>query len=147
MEKIKRLFNKYREMIAYVFFGGVTTVVNVVAYNAMAALGLSTGVANGIAWVLSVLAAYFTNRVWVFHSKNRGMDAVKEFASFVGCRVGSGLLDEGIMIFGVDWLGPRVVAPAGMGLWRLGVKVFSNIIVMILNYIFSKLFIFRKKEK
>lgn len=147
MEKIKRLFNKYREMIAYVFFGGVTTVVNVVAYNAMAALGLSTGVANGIAWVLSVLVAYFTNRVWVFHSKNRGMDAVKEFASFVGCRVGSGLLDEGIMIFGVDWLGPRVVAPAGMGLWRLGVKVFSNVIVMILNYIFSKLFIFRKKEK
>lgn len=147
MERIKRLFNKYREMIAYVFFGGVTTVVNVVAYNAMAALGLSTGVANGIAWVLSVLVAYFTNRVWVFHSKNRGMDAVKEFASFVGCRVGSGLLDEGIMIFGVDWLGPRVVAPAGMGLWRLGVKVFSNIIVMILNYIFSKLFIFRKKEK
>lgn len=147
MERIKRLFNKYREMIAYVFFGGVTTVVNVVAYNAMAALGLSTGVANGIAWVLSVLVAYFTNRVWVFHSKNRGMDAVKEFASFVGCRVGSGLLDEGIMIFGVDWLGPRVVTPAGMGLWRLGVKVFSNIIVMILNYIFSKLFIFRKKEK
>lgn len=147
MEKLKQLFRKYRELISYVFFGGVTTVVNVVAYNGLAALGLSTGVANGIAWALSVLVAYITNRIWVFHSKSTGAAAAREFLSFVGCRVGSGLLDEGVMIFGVDWLGPRVVAPAHLRWWGFGVKIFSNILVMILNYVFSKLFIFRKKEK
>ena len=146
MEKIKQLFVKYRELISYVFFGGVTTLVNIVSYNVLAAAGLSTGVANGIAWVLSVLTAYFTNRIWVFHSRSTGAAALKEFASFVGCRLGSGLLDEGIMIFGVDWLGPRI-APGHLRLWALGVKVFSNILVMILNYVFSKLFIFKKKEK
>lgn len=145
MDTIKKLFDRYRELIAYVLFGGVTTVVNIVSYNALAAVGLSTGVANGIAWVLSVLVAYITNRIWVFHSKNTGAAAAKEFASFVGCRLGSGVLDEGIMIFGVDWLGPRVVAPAHLRWWGFGVKVFANIIVMILNYVFSKWFIFKKK--
>ena len=75
---LKELFRKYREQIAYLFFGGVTTVVNIVTYWLLARLGLSTGLANGIAWVLSVLVAYVTNRVWVFESKSRGLAAVKD---------------------------------------------------------------------
>lgn len=146
MQRIKALFQKYREVIAYLFFGGVTTVINIAAYAVLARLGLSTGVANAIAWVLAVLAAYFTNRRWVFESRSRGLAALKEFASFVACRVATGVLDEVIMILGVDRLGPLVVSPDRQHLWALGVKVFSNILVIVLNYVFSKLLIFRKKD-
>lgn len=144
--RLKSLFLKYREQIAYLFFGGVTTLVNIASYALLSRVGLSTGVANAIAWVLSVLVAYVTNRRWVFDSHSRGAAAAKEFSSFVACRLGTGLLDEAIMVLGVDRLGP-VVAPNHMALWGLGVKVFSNILVIVLNYVFSKLFIFRKKEK
>ena len=146
MQKLKSLFLKYREQIAYLFFGGVTTLVNIAAYALLSRVGLSTGVANAIAWVLSVLVAYVTNRLWVFESKSRGAAAAKEFLSFVACRLGTGLMDEAIMVLGVDRLGP-LVAPNHMALWGLGVKVFSNILVIVLNYVFSKLFIFKKKEK
>ncbi|MBR1820930.1 MAG: GtrA family protein [Clostridia bacterium] len=146
MEKLKALFIKYREAIAYLFFGGVTTLVNIASYALLSRAGLSTGAANAIAWALSVLTAYFTNRRWVFDSKSAGAAAAKEFAAFVACRLGTGVLDELIMVLGVDRLGPRVVTPAHLSLWGLGVKVFSNILVIVLNYVFSKLFIFRKKE-
>ena len=146
MQKLKSLFLKYREQIAYLFFGGVTTLVNIAVYALLSRAGLSTGVANAIAWVLSVLVAYVTNRLWVFESKSRGAAAAKEFLSFVACRLGTGLMDEAIMVLGVDRLGP-LVAPNHMALWGLGVKVFSNILVIVLNYVFSKLFIFKKKEK
>ena len=146
MQKIKSLFIRHREVIAYLFFGGVTTLVNIAAYAALSRLGLSTGLANAVAWVIAVLTAYFTNRRWVFESRARGAAAMSEFAAFIAARVGTGLLDEAIMVLGVDKLGPMIVAPDRLGLWGLGVKVFSNILVIVLNYIFSKVFIFRKKD-
>ncbi len=145
MEKLKALFVRYREQILYLFFGGVTTLVNIVVYAACARIGMATGVANAVAWVVAVLTAYVTNRIWVFRSRSRGVTLVKEAASFVGCRVATGVMDEIIMILGVDRLGP-IVAPGHLGLWGLGVKVFSNVLVIVLNYVFSKLFIFRKKD-
>lgn len=146
METLKRLFAKYREMIAYLFFGGVTTLLNIVSYALLSRLGLSTGLANAIAWVLCVLVAYITNRLWVFDSRTAGTAAAREFFSFVGCRVATGVMDEAIMILGVDKLGP-IVAPGHLHLWGVGVKVFSNALVVILNYVFSKLFIFKKRER
>ena len=146
MQKIRSLFIRHREVIAYLFFGGVTTLVNIAAYAALSRLGLSTGLANAVAWVIAVLTAYFTNRRWVFESRARGAAAMREFAAFIAARVGTGLLDEAIMVLGVDKLGPMIVAPDRLGLWGLGVKVFSNILVIVLNYIFSKVFIFRKKD-
>ena len=146
MDKLKSLLIKHREVVAYLFFGGVTTLVNIAAYALLARLGLSTGVANAIAWAVAVLVAYLTNRRWVFASKTRGAAAVREFVAFVAARVGTGLLDEAIMVLGVDRLGPAIVAPERLDLWGLGVKVFSNVLVIILNYVFSKLFIFKKKE-
>ena len=138
MEKLRSLimkyFTKYREQIAYLFFGGVTTVVNIVTLEVFARLGCPTWLANAIAWVVAVLVAYFTNRKWVFASRSTGATAVKEFASFISCRVGTGVMDEIIMVVGVDKL----------GLWRPGVKVFSNVLVVILNYVFSKLLIFKR---
>lgn len=146
MQRMRTLFQKYREVIAYLFFGGVTTVINIAAFAIFSRLGLSTGVANAIAWVVAVLAAYFTNRRWVFKSRSRGVAALKEFASFVACRVATGVLDEVVMILGVDRLGPLVVSADRQHLWALGVKLFSNILVIVLNYVFSKLFIFKKKD-
>jgi len=135
MEQMRELFRKYREMIAYVFFGGATTVINIAVYGGLAFMGCSTGVANAAAWVISVAFAYVTNRRWVFGSGSRGKEALREAVSFVACRLGTGVMDEVIMIVGVDRL----------HLWGLGVKVFSNVLVIVLNYVFSKLFIFRKK--
>ena len=146
MEKLKALAVRYREPLAYLFFGGVTTLVNIASYALLSALGLSTGVANALAWALAVAVAYLTNRRWVFHSRATGGEALREFASFIAARVATGLLDEGVMLLGVDVLGPRLVAPESLRWWGLGVKVFSNVLVIILNYVFSKWFIFRKKK-
>lgn len=134
MKKIRDLIIKYREAVSYLFFGGLTTVINIAVYYICAAMGMPTAIANAIAWIISVLFAYITNRIWVFRSHSSGKALMKEFGSFVACRVATGVLDEIIMIVGVDVL----------GIWGLGVKVFANILVIILNYIFSKLLIFRR---
>jgi len=144
MSKIKELIKKHYEVIAYLFFGGVTTLVNIAVYFVLSQMGMSTFFSNAIAWVVSVTVAYITNRIWVFRSKSAGRDAVKEIASFVACRVGTGVMDQILMVLGVDVLGP-VIAGSHMRVWSLGVKVFSNILVIVLNYVFSKLMIFKKK--
>ena len=143
-ETFLKYWNKYREQITYLFFGVVTTLVNFAVYFALTHLGMSTAVANIFAWVVSVLAAYITNRLWVFESRSTGGAAAREFISFVGCRAGTGVMDEIFMIAGVDWLGPMIVAPGYLRMWEIGVKIFSNVLVIVLNYVFSKILIFRK---
>ncbi len=144
---MKELYEKYKSLIAYVFFGGLTTLVNIAVYGACTYLGMGTGPANVTAWALSVLFAYFTNRRWVFDSANNTRSAVmKEFASFVACRLGTGVMDQIIMVVGVDVLGPKFIPEPQMYLWSLGLKVASNVLVIIINYVFSKLIIFRKKS-
>lgn len=143
---MKELFAKYRSLIAYAFFGALTTVVNIVTYGACTWFGISTGVSNALAWVLSVLFAYFTNRRWVFDSDNHSRSEVtKEFISFVTCRLGTGVLDQIIMVIGVDILGPKFIPEPHAYLWSLGLKIVSNVLVIVLNYIFSKVIIFKKK--
>ena len=133
----KELWEKYKDLIPYGIFGVLTTVVNVLVYALCAkTFGLSTVVSTAIAWVAAVLFAYITNRKWVFHSKATGAAAiVKEMVSFFVCRLLTGVLDIGIMKLFVDILGFNDVI----------VKVASNIIVIILNYVASKLVIFKKK--
>ena len=99
---------------------------------------MGTLVSNGIAWVLSVLFAYVTNKIFVFESKTDGVrEAVREFVSFIACRAGTGVLDMAVMYVTVDML----------GWYDVLMKILSNIIVIILNFVFSKLVIFRKKEE
>ena len=81
MERVKSCWKRYREQIAYLFFGGVTTLVNMAALELFARLGCPTWLANAIAWVAAVLTAYFTNRRWVFASRARGRDAIREFGA------------------------------------------------------------------
>lgn len=139
MEKILSLFQKYREVILYVFFGGCTTLVNILSYFVLTDLmHLDYLVSNAQAWVLSVLFAYVTNRIWVFQSSAAGFAAVfKEIVSFFGFRLFSGGVDMLIMYLAVSVL----------HFPDKPVKILSNVLVIVLNYIFSKLVIFRKKEK
>ena len=133
---MKDLFLKYKEVIAYLFFGGLSSVVNIVAYFVCTSIfALNYLVANAIAWVASVAFAYVTNRTWVFESKVKGFSAIlREVTAFVGCRVLSGVMDMAIMFVSVDLIG----IPDGIA------KFITQVVVVVLNYLFSKLIIFRK---
>lgn len=135
MEKIQKLILKYKSFILYVFFGGCTTLVNIVVYAICArAFHLGTVVSNIVAWILAVTFAYVTNRSMVFQSEARETKAILgEAISFFSCRLLTGGLDLLIMYVFVDLFGVN----------DLVMKVISNVIVIILNYVASKLLIFK----
>lgn len=131
------LLRRYREAILYLFFGGLTTLVNIVSYALLADwAGVYYLAANAAAWVLSVLFAYLTNRSFVFNSHSQGLAALRELMLFVSCRVLSGVFDMACMFVCVD----LIRMP---GFWA---KIISNVVVVILNYLFSKFWIFREKK-
>ena len=135
---MKKLFQKYRDVILYLFFGGCTTLVNMGVYAlCYELLGVPNVPSVAIAWLLAVVFAFITNKLWVFDSKSWDRGTVKhEAGSFLAARAATGLLDVLIMYLAVDVMG-----------WNGTVwKLISNILVVILNYIASRLFIFRKKE-
>lgn len=136
--RISALLQKYKGQILYLFFGVCTTLVNVVVYGVCAHMaGLSTTLSTIIAWGTAVLFAYITNRTWVFESHARTVPAVlREMWSFLICRLATGGLDLAIMYICVDRL----------GLPDIPIKILSNLLVIILNYVASKLFIFSKKS-
>ena len=123
----------------YLVFGVLTTLVNIASYWLFAhQLTLDTLTSTILAWVLSVLFAFFTNKLIVFESKGNGLKRfLWEILTFFGARALTGVLDTAIMVVFVDIL----------TLNDLGVKVASNIIVIILNYIVSKFVIFAKKKR
>lgn len=136
MKKLLDLFLKYKAPILYIFFGGVTTVVNIGVYWLCYDIsGISNSLSNVISWFFSVLIAYITNKIWVFESKRFDFRVLfPEMASFFACRIATGVIDLGIMYIAVDILHyPGVIF-----------KVISNVIVIILNYVASKLVIFKK---
>ena len=208
MEKLRAFIKKYYEGLAYLFFGGLATLLNLVlfaVFQAVLGTGFATGIGNVLDNIICILFAYWTNRTFVFRSKTQGKAMAREFGAFVTCRLGTMLLDTAIMLVlgnllaaqgaalmdelmqGVlsvvaHWLGPDTAiqmaasyagTPAGVtdgsaaiaviggadgptaifvtsrynaqALWGLCVKVFSNVIVVVLNYVFSKLIIFKKK--
>lgn len=137
MSKITILFQKYRRQILYLFFGGCTTLVNIVVYFLCYKIcGIPNVPANILAWVFAVLFAFVTNKIWVFESRSLSFAVLlKECAAFFAARILTGLLDIGIMFATVDHFHRSAL------IW----KVISNIIVIIFNYIASKRFIFKKK--
>ncbi len=134
---VKALLAKYKDIVLYGIFGVLTTLVNIVSYWIMAhPLHMGTMISTVLAWVFSVLFAYFTNRRWVFHSKAVGTKAiVKEIVSFFACRIATGVVDWGCMFLFVEVLYFNDVV----------IKVLANILVIILNYVASKLIIFKQK--
>ena len=139
MKKIKELLIKYKEVIMYLIFGVLTTIINIVTYYLFSnILNINYLVSNALAWILSVIFAYITNKIYVFESNtNKAMDVLKEIISFVGFRIVSGLIDMGFMYITVSIL---LLNDTIM-------KILSNVVVVILNYVFSKLFIFKKDKK
>lgn len=137
LAKIRELVEKYWDILSYLFFGVLTTVVNYVIYlPCYNLLELSAVVSNGIAWVVAVAFAYLTNKPFVFRSHDwSAKTVVPELSKFVGCRVGSGLAESLILLVAVDMLGWNG------NLWKL----LTNVLVVILNYIGSKLLVFTKK--
>ena len=136
MEKIRALIEKYWDILTYLVFGVLTTVVNYLVYLPLYnGLGLSAALSNGIAWVAAVAFAYLTNKPFVFRSHDWSMKTVvPELTKFVTCRVGSGLMETVILLVTVDILG-----------WNGNIwKLLTSVLVVVLNYIASKLFVFKK---
>jgi len=136
MEKYKQLWEKHKELILYVFFGGCTTLINIVSYFACRqVLHMPVVPADVLAWLVSVIFAYVTNKLFVFESKSWRLRLVlKEGAEFLAARVFS---------LGVDVVMLYVTVTI-LGWWELPMKVLANIVVIVINYIFSKWIIFRK---
>ena len=133
----KILLLKYKDIVLYLFFGVCTTLVNVIAYCICAhPLDINTMTSTIIAWVLAVLFAYITNRNWVFQSEaHTSKDILKEIISFFGCRFATGIVDWVCMFIFVQLF----------CLNDIFVKVATNVLVVVLNYVASKIIIFRKK--
>ena len=195
---MKNWFVKHREVLAYLVFGVLTTLLNIVLYTLFSGLfgyEAANSWGNVLDNLLCILFAYLTNRAFVFASRTQGREALKEFGAFVTCRLGTLVLDAAIMmVFGnllaaqgtalvegfmngllsaaANCFGPDTVLhmatssitpPAAVSdgsaaiaifvtsfydaqaLWGLGVKVFSNVVVVVLNYVFSKLIVFKKE--
>ncbi len=138
MEKLKRLWTKYGDLLSYLFFGGLTTAVNYLVYlPCYNLLGISASLSNVIAWASAVLFAFLTNKPFVFKSHDWSAGTVwPEFGKFVSCRIGSGVLETAIIFLTVDLLHCN-------GNWM---KLITSVLVVILNYFASKLLVFKKND-
>lgn len=137
IDNLMRLFRKYRDILCYIVFGVLTTGVNYLVYLPLYNLwGSSAAVSNVIAWAAAVAFAYLTNKPFVFQSNDwTRKTVIFELLRFVGCRVASGAMETGILLLTVDILG-----------WNGNVwKLITSVLVVVLNYIFSKMIVFRKK--
>lgn len=131
-------YNKYKEGLLYLFFGGCTTLINIISFIIFRQFKLSVDVSNIIAWLIAVIFAFITNKLFVFDSKNTDRKTVmKETISFLIARVISLGIDTGLLHLMIDF----------MKIHEVIAKVISNIVVIIVNYIFSKLFIFKKEKE
>lgn len=153
MKKIKELLKKYEELILYVVFGALTTLVNFIAFWLLnRALGEKLYLVNNIiAWFVSVIFAYVTNKLWVFESKSWAPKILlKEVPEFFAARLFSLAVEEGGLWLFVDKLGFDRFSFTVFNFEVTGkiiAKVVLAVIVVILNYFFSKFVIFAKKGK
>ena len=151
IDKVIKLYKKYEEIIMYLIMGVLATIVNLIVKLGMlytfldAANDIHVQIAVVTSWIVACTFAYFTNRIFVFKSKNKNIlqeikskKILKEFISFVGARIITLLVDMLIMFIFVTLL------KMNSDLWVFIWTIVSQIVVIILNYIFSKLFIFKK---
>ena len=127
---------KYKEIISYLIFGILTTVVNIGTYYILNdCLNINYLISNIIAWISSVLFAYITNRKYVFNSTNNSKkDVLNEISSFFGARLTTGLSDMAFMYITVNFnLLPNLIA-----------KIMANVFVIITNYALSKFVVLKK---
>lgn len=135
MKKIINLYKKYEEIVNYLIVGGLTTLVSIVIY-AVCTKGFHINymVSNVISWIISVLFAYITNRMFVFKSKSNNI--ALEIYQFFKYRIFSFLIDVLLMYVLVELINIDDMIS----------KIIVQIIVIVLNYVFSKLFVFKKES-
>ena len=139
IKKINNLYLKYKHIINYLFFGVLSTLINLVIYYVLTITILNPKnaihlqIANIVSWIGAVIFAYITNRKYVFESKNKKI--LKELTSFFGARIITLLMDIVIMFIGVTLLkqDDKIF------------KIISQVVVIVSNYIFSKIFVFKKE--
>ena len=143
IDKIKELCIRYKSFLMYAIFGVLTTLVNILSYWIFAhPMGMldsfGSKLPNALAWIVSCTFAYLTNRKWVFESEAKALDAIlREVVYFFACRLATLALETLIMHVFVDELEFN----------DLIIKVCANVVVIIANYVFSKLVIFKKDRK
>ena len=158
MKKLKELFLRYKEIIMYLIFGVLTTLIGFVVYFVITKLG--TGAfhkpdgtpadwlviaANIIQWVCAVLFAFFTNRKYVFENSEKA-PMLRQLLSFASARVATLVIDT-VLIFALQWLLLKLSYQAIFGLNANDLaKCISAVVVIILNYVFSKIFVFKNKK-
>lgn len=139
IKKINNLYLKYKHIVNYLFFGVCSTLINLVIYYVLTITVLNPKnaihlqIANIVSWIGAVIFAYITNRKYVFESKNKNI--LKECTSFFGARIITLLMDIVIMFIGVTLLkqDDKIF------------KIISQVVVIVSNYIFSKIFVFKKE--
>ncbi len=137
MKRLKTLFNQYYDVIVYLIFGVLTTIVNYAVFLPLYNIvGCSIVISNAVAWVIAVLFAYLTNKPFVFRSHDwSSKTVIPELFKFVSCRVASGVMETVILFITVDCLSMNG------NIWKL----ITQVLVVIANYVGSKLLVFRKK--
>lgn len=149
MQKLKELFIKYKEIILYIIFGGLTTVVSFVSFAVFTKFIqlqseiAGVAVANILSWICAVTFAFVTNKIWVFESRDKSVKGIlSELWKFIAARLLTGALEW----FGVPFLVWLGLDGTLFGTYGMLSKVIVSVAVVILNYVFSKIFVFRKKN-
>ena len=129
------LYRRYKEILLYLFFGVLTTVISIGSFWYFCRIGIDALIANVISWILAVLFAYVTNSIWVFTARPGSMgERLRQMAGFYGGRVATLLMEEGILLLGIRLL----------HLNEMPVKVAAQVLVLIGNYVISKFLVFKK---
>ena len=144
MKKIIKLYKKYEEVINYLIVGGLTTLVGVGSKLLLLFTildqtnGLELQIAEIISWVLAVAFAYITNKVFVFHSKTKGKERIKELFNFVKGRIATQVIQMFIIWFFVTLL------KLNTDLWVIIFTLICQVMQIVLNYVISKFLVFKK---
>lgn len=139
MKKILELYKKYKEVVNYLIFGGLSTLVNFVSYYIFArTLNIDEVISSGLSWFCAVLFAYVTNKLFVFETKKSNKkEVIKEMLSFFLARVISGALCD---------VGTFALMIKVLGINDIIAKLVTQVMVIIVNYLFSKLIVFKKEK-
>ena len=132
----KMNIHRIKKLISYLFFGFLTTLINVLTFALCVWLGAHYLLGNILAFIVSILFAYITNKKWVFVSSSSNKIDLKELIRFVGSRISTLLLESLILFLFITW----------MGFNQYGVKIAANIAVIITNYLLSEFIVFQKKQ-
>lgn len=147
MNKIIDLIKKYWEIITYIFWGGMSTIVSWGSYSIFVHIfgewESKVAVANVLSWLCAVVFAFFTNKLWVFNSKSWSLKVLlPEAAKFLSARITTGVFE----IVAVPLLVAIGLNQMIFGIDGMVAKVLVSVVVVVLNYVFSKLFIFKKSK-